>query len=437
MTALQPIRLITIRALALAICGLVICSIATSGAQADLPFGPYFSAGTTSNRAGAFSTETVTITRHGEAEELGSITVQNPPGLLGMLSRVGVCSGGQAEAGRCPANSQIGTVTVGIGPSFNPFYSEGAVYLTGPYSGAPFGLAVSVPLFTFPFDLGEVLVRGKLNIDPTTASLRIESDPLPQSVGGVPLQIRTVRLDFDRRRFIANPTNCKPGLIQATLTSASGAVASEQSRFQARDCAKLAFKPRLSLRLAGRVNRGAHPKLLATLKLPRGGANFKAAAITLPPAEQIDSSHLLGPCSPAVFAEGKVAGERCPQGSVVGMARAKTPLLHSPLEGPVYLRSSGRKLPDLILALNGQVDIDLDARINSVNGGLRASFVDVPDAPLSELTLNLNGGGDGLLVNGENPCRTPLHATARFVGQNGARANLGPLLQGLCDRAGK
>jgi hypothetical protein len=436
MTASRSIHQ-TARALGLGICCLAIFCISVSIARAGSLFSPAFTAATGNDRAGAFTFETVVITRQGEAEELGSITVQNPPGLLGMLSRVGVCSGVQAENGRCPVSSQIGTVAIGIGPSFNPFYSEGSVFLTGPYQGAPFGLVVAVPLLAGPLDFGEVLVRGKLDIDPTTASLRIESDPLPQSLEGIPLQIRTIRLDFDRKGFISNPTNCGPGSIQATVTSASGAVASEQSRFQARDCAKLDFKPKLSLRLAGKANRGAHPKLHAIMAMQRGDANLKTAAITLPPAEEIDSSHLKDPCTQATFAEGQVAGERCPPGSVIGSARAKTPLLKRPLEGPIYLRASGRKLPDLVVELDGQVDIALDARIASVHGGLSTSFSNIPDAPLSKLILNFKGGSEGLLVNGENSCRAPLHASARFVGQNKATAKQDPVLQGPCAKAGK
>ncbi|MGA8744524.1 MAG: hypothetical protein WB507_01505 [Solirubrobacterales bacterium] len=437
MNVSRSIQSIVLSALGLGICCLAICWVSASGAQADSSFSPTITAATASNRAGAFTFETVAITRQGEAEELGSITVQNPPGLLGMLSRVGVCSEVEAENGRCPESSKIGTVAVGLGPSFNPFYSEGPVYLTAPYGGAPFGLAVAVPLIAVPFDFGEVLVRGKLEIDPATASLRVESDPLPQSVDGIPLEIRTIRLDFHRKSFISNPTNCRPGSIQVTVTSASGVVAARQSRFQARECAKLEFKPRLSLRLRGKANRGAHPKLRATLALPRGNANLKTATITLPPAEEIDSAHLAAPCSQAAFAEGQVAGEHCPPDSVIGSARAKSPLLKGNLEGPIYLRSSGRRLPDLEVELDGQVGISLDARIASAHGGLRASFTNIPDAPLSKLTLNFKGGGDGLLVNGENSCRAPLRAIADFIGQNRAAAKQDPVLQGSCGKAGK
>jgi len=436
LTAATLTRRFVPRALRLAICVLAAYCVSISTAWAASSFQPSFTAGTLNTRAGAFSPETVAISRTGtgEAEELGSIALRDPPGLLGMLARVGICSTARAEAARCPANSQIGTVTVGLGPGFNPFYSEGGVYLTGPYEGAPFGVAVAVPLLPGPFDLGAVLVRARLGIDPATASLSIESDSLPQSLDGVPLQIRTIRFDLDRKGFIVNPTSCRPGAIQASVTSATGAVATEQSRFQATGCAGLAFEPALALRLAGQANRGGHPKLTAVLKVPRGTANLERVAITLPPSELIDSAHLQDPCTQAVFAEGQTAGERCPPGAVIGRARALTPLLRAPLEGPVYLRSSGRKLPDLLVALNGEVDLDLDARIEAVHGGLRATFAALPDAPLSKLTLALEGGGKGLLENGASLCASTARAGVRMAGQNGKRVAQAPTLGAGCRR---
>ncbi len=419
-------------ALPLVVCGLAFGCISTSPARATSSFSPSFSARTIDDQAGAFSPETVTITRTGEAEELSSIALRNPPGLLGMLSRVRICSAAQAEAARCPANSEIGTVSIGLGPAFNPFYSEGGVYLTGPYRGAPFGLVVAVPVLGGLFDLGEVIVRATLSIDPSTASLSIESDPLPQSLDDIPLQIRTIHLDLDRKGFIFNPTSCKRSSIQATVTSTTGAVASEQSRFQATDCAKLAFKPKLALRLAGQANRGAHPKLTAVLKMPRGGANLMRVALTLPPSELIDSAHLQDPCTQAVFAEGSTPGERCPQGSVIGFAKAVTPLLKKPLEGPVYLRNGSHKLPDIVAALNGQIDIDLDGRIDAVHRGLRATFAALPDAPISKLTLTLKSGGKGLLENSTNLCASTKYVGVHMAGQNGKTADEKPLLTTSC-----
>jgi hypothetical protein len=406
--------------------------IVPSASRSSTQFSPSFVAGTVDNRAGAFSPETVTITRADNQEELQSIALQNPPGLLGMLSKVGICSGARAETANCPAASEIGTVTVGLGPGFSPFYSEGGVYLTGPFRGAPFGLAVAVPVLAGFFELGEVVDRATLSIDPSTAELSIASDPLPQSLDGIPLQIRTIHLDLDRKGFTFNPTSCKRSSIRATVTSTSGMLASERSPFRARDCAKLAFEPKLDLRLAGQTNRGGHPKLTTVLKMPRGGANLKRVALTLPPTELIDNAHIKSPCTQPQF-----AADQCPPGSVIGFARAVTPLLKKPIEGPVYLRSSTRRLPDLIVALHGQLDLDLVGQIDTVHRGLRVDFSTVPDAPLTKFTLALDSGRRGLLVNGANLCAAPVHVVAKLSGQNGAGANQNPLLRTPCAAAPK
>jgi hypothetical protein len=399
----------------------------SSASRSSLQFNPSFVAGTTSNRAGAFSPETVTITRADDQEELQSIALQNPPGLLGMLSRVALCSGAQAEVTSCPAASEIGTVTVGLGPGFSPFYSEGGVYLTGPYKGAPFGLAVAVPVLAGLFEFGEVTVRATLSIDPGTAALSIASDPLPQSLDGIPLQIRTIHLDLDRKGFIFNPTSCRHSSIRATVTSTSGTLAPERSPFRAADCAKLAFKPKLSLRLAGQTNRGAHPKLTTVLKMPKGNANLKRVALTLPPTELIDNAHIKSPCTRPQF-----TAQQCPPGSVIGFARAVTPLLKKPIEGPVYLRSSARQLPDLLVALHGQLDLDLAGRIDTVHGALRVDFASVPDVPLSKFTLTLDSGRRGLLQNSAGLCSVPQHVNLRMAGQNGKTLDEHPVLAASC-----
>jgi hypothetical protein len=426
--ALSAIGLLAVPALAIA----PYRPVARSASQPSPQFSPSFIAGTVDNRAGAFSPETVTIARADNQEELQSIVLRNPPGLLGMLSKAGICSGAQAEAASCPGASEIGTVTVGLGPGFSPFYSAGGVYLTGPYKQAPFGVALAVPVLAGLFEFGEVVVRATLSIDPRTAALSIASDPLPQSLGGIPLQIRTIHLDLAREDFIFNPTSCKHSSIEATVTSTSGTLASEGSPFRATGCAKLAFGPKLDLRLAGQTNRGGHPKLTTVLKMPKGGANLKRVALTLPPTELIDSTHIKSPCTQPQF-----AADQCPPGSVIGFARAFTPLLKRPIEGPVYLRSSTRKLPDLLVALGGQLDLDLAGRIDTVHGGLRVDFATVPDAPLTKLTLTLDSGRRGLLVNSANLCKAPVHAAAKLAGQNGAAVNQNLLLRTPCARTPK
>jgi hypothetical protein len=371
----------------------------------------------------------VTISRPEEDGELGAIEVRNPPGLLGLISKVTICPAAQAEHGDCPADSQIGGATVGLGAGLFPLYTAGAVYLTSPYQGAPFGLAVAVPLRAGPFDLGELTVRAKLEVNPETAAISISSDPLPQSLDGIPLQIRTIHLDLDRQGFIVNPTSCRRLAAAATIIGPAGEAVQAQSPFQARDCGRLSFRPKLALKLAGEPGRGGHPKLRAVLAMPKGEANLRRATITLPPSELLDSAHLKAPCTTV-----QLQTASCPPGSVIGHAEVKTPVLKKPLTGPVYLRSSGHGLPDLLIALKGELPVDIKGRIESAKGALRARFPALPDVPFSRFLLSFRSGGRGLLVNSENLCNGRSQASVRLEGQNGARLAENLPLRRRCPR---
>ncbi len=210
------------------------------------------------------------------------------------------------------------------------------------------------------------------------------------------------------------------------------------SPFQAADCASLGFKPNLALSLKGGSKRGATPKFKAVLTYPRSSyANIAKSVVVLPHSEFLKQEHIKTICTRVQFKEGGGNGEKCPAGSVYGHAKAITPILSEPLEGPVFLRSSEHKLPDLVAALhNKQVDIALDGRIDSVNEGqIRNSFEAVPDAPVSKFVLEMQGGSKGLLVNSTNLCEGTHRATSEFTGQNGKTYDTRPALKSQCSKA--
>jgi hypothetical protein len=243
----------------------------------------------------------------------------------------------------------------------------------------------------------------------------------------------------DRSNFTLNPTSCEPMAVMATVTGSSGAVANLSNRFQVGGCAGLGFKPKLSLKLKGGTKRGAHPVLKSVVTYPKKGAyaNIAKAVVALPHSEFLDQSHIGTVCTRVVFAEGKVPGEKCPAGSIYGRATTVTPLLDEPLQGPVYLRSSNHLLPDLVIALHGQIDVDLVGKVDSKNGGIRASFESVPDAPVSRFVLEMQGGQKGLLVNSTNLCKSKHYATSEFTGQNGKEYNTTPKVAAKCPKAKK
>jgi hypothetical protein len=265
-----------------------------------------------------------------------------------------------------------------------------------------------------PFDLGTVVVRFALKIDPETAEVSVDgatSDPIPHIIDGIPVHARNIRVYMDRPEFVLNPTSCDPTSTASTILGSGldfASAADDQpvtvsSPFQAANCAALGFKPKLALSLLGATHRGGNPKFKAVLHARPGDANIGAAQVTLPHSEFLDNAHIKTICTRVVFAQGNVPGENCPADSVYGFAKAVTPILDEPLEGPVYLRSSSHQLPDLVAALhNKQVNIALDGHVEGVHGGIRNTFEAVPDAPVTKFTLEMQGGNKGLLVNSTN-----------------------------------
>lgn len=409
------------------------------------PNTPSFDAGTVAPTAGSYSPLVIHLRREDGSQEFERLTVTPPPGLLAKLAGIPYCpdaalavaagkSGKEEQAApSCPAASQIGTVNVGAGSGPAPYYVQGRAYLAGPYAGAPLSMAIITPATAGPFDLGTVVTRVALHINPETTQITAVSEPLPHILKGIPLDIRSIAVNLDRAQFTRNPTSCDPSQTAASLTSILGQGAGLLNRFQLGDCTNLGFEPKLETRIFGKTKRTGHPKFRAVLTMPEGDANIAKAAVTLPHSELLDQSHIKTVCTRVQYAEGNGGGEHCPADSVYGYATAWSPLLAQPIQGPVYLRSSAHKLPDLVASLSGQIHVDLDGRIDSVHGGIRTSFEAVPDAPVSKFMLTMRGGNKGLLQNGTNVCAGKHRTIASFDAHSGAVADVRPLLaNGRC-----
>jgi hypothetical protein len=408
------------------------------------PFHPGFEAGVENNTAGRHSTFSVVVDRSDGEQNLTHLTVNAPPGFSATLKGVPYCPesaiaalGSAAHTGvaeqnspACPPASQIGTADTFSGAGTHPLSTPGKVYLAGPYEGAPLSLVVVVPAVSGPYDLGNAVVRAAIDVDPTTAQVTAVSDPLPKILEGIPLRIRSVVVSLDRPNFALNPTNCSSHSVAATIGADEGGSVNASSPFQVANCAALPFAPKLGLKLTGATKRTGNPALQAVLTAQPGDANIATTTVTMPHALFLDNSHVGNPCTRVQF-----AANACPASSVLGTAEAETPLLDKPLAGPVYLMSGyGHKLPDLIAALKGQIDVNLDGRIDAVHQRLRTRFQSIPDVPVTRFTLKLAGGKKGLLVNSENLCTAKPTAAVKFGGQNGRGAQSATPLQLPCGK---
>jgi len=395
------------------------------GGCSPLRFAPTFIAGTTNNQAGAFSPLTVTLSRTDQDEDLAGAAVHLPTGLLGMLAKVQLCAEAQAQVGACGSQSEIGTATVGAGPGADPVFVKGHVYLTGPHEGAPFGLSIVVPAVVGPFNLGTIDVGARVEVDPRTAALSIVSDPLPQSIDGIPLQLETVNLEINREGFIFNPTDCRPLAVEGTLTSSEGATALLSSRFQAANCATLEFKPELSVLTHAATSKADGAYLHVRLASAPGQANIAAVKIDVPKQLPIRLTTLQRACPVSVI-EVNPAG--CPAASVVGSVTILTPVLRHALVGPVYVVShAGVAAPDLEFVLQGEgLTIDVVGQTVVKHGVISGVFRSLPDVPISTLGMVLNVGPHSLLASNLpakarwSLCAQKLAMPTAITGQNGA-----------------
>jgi hypothetical protein len=413
-----------------------------SSAEAE-PNKPSLEAGTVSPVAGAYSPLVIHLRREDGSQELGALTLSPPPGLIARLVGIPSCPDAAlaAAAGRtgaaekqspsCPAASEVGTVDVGAGAGPSPYYAQGRAYLAGPYRGAPLSLAIVTPAVAGPYDLGTVVVRTALQIDPETGRVTAKSDPIPHILEGIPLDVRTVTVNLNRPNFTLNPTNCSPFSFSGEALSVLGRAAPLSDGFQVGECKRLRFRPELGLHLSGGSRRSEFPALRSTVTYPKGAyANTARASVALPHSEFLAQEHIRTICTRVQF-----AARACPAGSVYGHATATSPLVGYTVKGPVYLRSSSHPLPDIVIALRGPdsqpIEIDAVARIDSHHGGIRATFDSVPDLPIGKFVLSMRGA-KGLLVNSTDICRGTHRATAKLSAQNRKFVSLRPPLRIAC-----
>jgi hypothetical protein len=420
------------------------------------PFEPGFSAGTIDNGAGTHSAMAMRLTRRDGDQDLTKFSSVLPEGLLPKLVGVEKCpqdwidaaksKSGKAELASpsCPAATKIGAVAAGAGVGDQLTYVKGSIYLAGPYKGAPISAAVITPAVAGPFDVGNVVVQVGLNVNSVSGEGLIDgsaSDSIPHILAGIPLRVRDIQVDVDRPNFLLNPTSCREMSVDASIwgggsdlfSAADDWPVTRSERFQAANCAALGFKPRLSIALKGGTRRGGHPALRSVFRPRPGDANLAGLVLRLPRSAFLDQAHIRTICTRVQF-----AADACPKGSIYGRVSAHTPLLEAPLAGPAYLRSSNNELPDLVFDLHGLVNIEVSARIDSVKGGIRATFPHTPDAPLTKVVVSMQGGKKGLIVNSRNLCSGKARARGRLLGQNTKQRSVRPVVRPLgCRRGGK
>ena len=359
-----------------------------------------------------------------------------PKGHAGKLAGIPYCAdsalaaaatkSGTAElaAPSCSPASQIGVSTTAAGSGSNPIKVGGKAYLAGPYKGAPLSMAVITPAVAGPYDLGTVVVRIALQVNPETTAVTGISDPIPSILGGVRLDIRSIDINLNRNGFMHNPTNCKTnpatGVIQGGGSDPANpaAFSTYPVSFEpgTTDCGSLPFAPKLSVKLLGgtkATKRKAHPAIQAVLTQKESEANVAYTALTMPKTMLLDNSHFKTICTRV-----QLAAQQCPAAAQYGNATATSPLLSGNLAGPVYLVSSNDKLPNLVADLRGQINVQLRGVVTSAKGAMKVTFPATPDAPVTKFVLKMQGGSKGLVQNSKDICVTKSKGKLNIKGQN-------------------
>jgi hypothetical protein len=341
-----------------------------------------------------------------------------PRGVLGVLSKVALCGEPMASLGICGKESEIGTATVAAGSGSEPYWVSGPVYLTAGYDGAPFGLSVPVPAQAGPFNLGTVVVRSTVRVDPHTAQVLVQSDPLPTIRDGIPFRLKTINVAINRPGFIVNPTNCEPQAIEASVQGSSGAHAEPSVPFTVEGCRDLPFKPHMTALTHAKTSKTDGAYLHVKVTSGSGQANIGKVKVDLPGKLPSRLSTLQKACLAQMF---EANPANCPASSDVGTATAVTPLLRVPLTGPAYIVSNAAAaFPDLEVVLQGEgVTVILDAETKVKHGITSSIFRAVPDTPVSSFDLVLPEGPHSILGAYGNLCKGSVDLQALLTGQNG------------------
>jgi hypothetical protein len=402
-----------------------------AGCTGPLPFTPSMTAGSTNDQAGAHTSFSLYLARSDGQQRIQSLRFKTPPGLLADIGNVPLCEEPQAAQGTCPAASQIGHTVVSAGPGAFPLVipepgqAPAPIYLTAGYKGAPYGLSIAVPVIAGPFNLGTVVVRSTIAVDPLTTQLTITTDPLPAILDGVPTDLRSINAVIDRPNFMFNPTNCDAQSFSGTAFSNEGAQAAISSPFQVGACRSLSFSPKFAVSTAGKTSKAGGASLHVKLTYPSGSqyANIHSVKVDLPKQLPSRLTTLQKACVASVF---EANPANCPKASIVGQAKAVTPILPVPLVGPAYFVShGGEAFPSLIVVLQGYgTTVDLVGTTFISHAGITSStFKAVPDVPVGSFELNLPEGKFSALAANGNLCESKLAMPTEFLAQNGLKIN--------------
>lgn len=392
------------------------------------------------DNAGANSNFKISFGIQEPSAKLKDLVIHLPPGLVGNPRATPTCTEAKLKSDSCPAASKVGTIAndVKIG-GLLPQTATGNVYNVVPRGGEParFGFVLSAP----PAD--KIVLQSPASLRQSDFGLDTTLRNLPQTatVAGLalPIDISAVDLSLQgkvgnpAKGFLRNPTSCGSHTVSVDATAYSSQTGSASTTFSTDRCNALPFSPKFSAEIDQTSTDLLDPvQLSTTISQTIEEAGLRKAVVTLPP-EIIGNGQVLGTQCPAADFD---AGD-CSAETMVGGARAASPLQASALTGSVYLvqsTSPTAQLPDLGVDLQGALALKVKGSLSALpvtGGGLQivVTFDGLPDIPLSAFTLTFDDGPRGLNLASRSPCKPPPFVfAADFTGHSGqnAAANASP-----------
>jgi hypothetical protein len=405
--------------------------ISVTGCAATLPFAPEQNTTVVPSTGGSESNFVFKLTRPEGQQYVEKISTVLPEGLAGKIPSVTQCPEAQANATQesgngCPEASLVGTVQVTAG-SGEPYPFNGKVYLTGPYAGAPYGLAFKVPVEAGPFKFTEEVTRATISVNQTTTRVTV-AVKVPTIKSGIPIRMRSMTVDIDRPNYIVNPTSCSTELkTESTIVSTLGTTYLASTPFQEEGCGGLAFTPKFTASTAGTFagnqikakQDGA--SLVTKITQAPGQSNIKSVLVQLPKLLPSRLTTLQKACVAKTFETNPLS---CNKESMVGTAEAVTPLLPNVMKGPAILVShAGEEFPSLELVLEADnIRVIVEGKTHIKNKITTTDFQTTPDVPISSVTVNLPTGAFSALAVERlttNVCTQKLVMPTTITGQNG------------------
>jgi hypothetical protein len=336
------------------------------------------------------------------------MTLSLPPGLLANAS---------VDGGACLTMTDLDDAACQVGTGTVTAIAQGVVPITTPVTfdlvpppaaGDLAGLAVN----SSGTQIGATAdIKVRPSGDPAGVGITI-TFVLPNTLDGVPISLTQINSTFDGLRY---PATC-PATPQAVAVAVNSygdtTVHTVSAPLTITKCAALTYAPKFSV---GATQDAADRQVKLSTNITQAAAESPNNAISL--------DFPVAVLQPNLNAIGALclnpAGRTC---TPVGSATASSPLYPKPLTGNAYLTGSLATGLTLTLVFPSPFPLTLTGKVDLA--GNSTTFTGLPDIPLTDLNVTLDGGAHGLFKsNCANPSGT---ATASLTDQNGDKTASAP-----------